>query len=360
MNHSVNKKLPRNSNIEFLRILSMILIVFHHLSLHGFVLNAFSATPSLNQVIGQFMMIGGKIGVDIFVMISGYFLVRSTFKLNKMINLEIQIWSYSILCFLILVILKFIPFSPINFIKSFFPVMYDQYWFATAYMVMYIFSPFLNELIVSLSKRNFQILIMLLFIITMVLPSFVKANIEGSSNVLFILLYFIGAYIRVYEQTINLKKTGLMLFWFGVTVSTILFFMLDGLGAITKIWAFNNHATHFFVGDSPFMLLAGIGIFLLALHRKRFSNKFINKCASASFGVYLLHDNRFLSSIIWGKIFHVQGLLNMPTVQFVLASLAIVAIIYTLGTLIELARIMIIGSFFNGDNILKLVERVKH
>lgn len=69
----------RNSNIELLRIISMFLIVVHHMSVHGFTSAGrwnLQSFPSLNQFLVQFMVIGGKIGVDIFVVITGYYLTR--------------------------------------------------------------------------------------------------------------------------------------------------------------------------------------------------------------------------------------------------------------------------------------------
>ncbi len=73
-------KRHRQSNIELLRIISMILIVAHHFSVHGGF--DFSSTSfSVNRLYIQFLAMGGKIGVDIFVIISGYFLITSN-KIN--------------------------------------------------------------------------------------------------------------------------------------------------------------------------------------------------------------------------------------------------------------------------------------
>ena len=79
----------RESNIELLRIVSMVLIIMHHFSVHG----TFPFTPELtfNKVFLQVFGLGGKAGVVAFVMITGHFMVSSSFKLHKFGKLVVQI-----------------------------------------------------------------------------------------------------------------------------------------------------------------------------------------------------------------------------------------------------------------------------
>lgn len=71
----------RNINIELLRILSMLLIVYHHYSVHSSWIfhNSFSKRTALINIIGNF----GKIGVIIFVLITGYFILSKDLVLKK-------------------------------------------------------------------------------------------------------------------------------------------------------------------------------------------------------------------------------------------------------------------------------------
>ena len=64
----------RNSSFELLRIIAMIMIIFHHLEVYG----GFKFDPSnvtIPRLWCDFIVKGGKIGVNIFVLISGYFLI---------------------------------------------------------------------------------------------------------------------------------------------------------------------------------------------------------------------------------------------------------------------------------------------
>ena len=75
-NISLPEKKERNSNFELLRIIAMLMIVFHHFSVHGG-FNYELTDISFNRLWLYFISMGGKIGVDIFVLISGYFLITN-------------------------------------------------------------------------------------------------------------------------------------------------------------------------------------------------------------------------------------------------------------------------------------------
>ena len=68
----------RNSSFELLRLISMLLIVMHHYSLHGGF--DYMSTLSLRLYFIQCLNMGGKLGVNLFILISGYFLCKSNFK----------------------------------------------------------------------------------------------------------------------------------------------------------------------------------------------------------------------------------------------------------------------------------------
>ena len=97
---SDNQALIRQSNIELLRIIAMVIIVAHHFAVHGgFDFPIETVAP--NRLWIQFLALGGKIGVNIFVLISGYFLIDAkSLKKVKVLKLWLQIFTYSasILC----------------------------------------------------------------------------------------------------------------------------------------------------------------------------------------------------------------------------------------------------------------------
>ena len=71
-------KINRQSNIELLRIIAMIFIIAHHFAVHGG-FNFSTDIITVNSLWIQFIKIGGKIGVNIFVLISGSLHIISIF-----------------------------------------------------------------------------------------------------------------------------------------------------------------------------------------------------------------------------------------------------------------------------------------
>lgn len=85
------QKTSRNSSIELLRIISMAMIVACHFATHG----DFSFdTKSLfiPRLWWDFIEMGGNLEVDIFVLISGYFLITDS---GKIFNLKriLKFWE---------------------------------------------------------------------------------------------------------------------------------------------------------------------------------------------------------------------------------------------------------------------------
>lgn len=115
------KKAPRQSNLELSRILAMYLIVMHHFSVHGGVpIWSGSAPLSFNFYLDQLLSTGGKIGVNLFVLITGYFLAKKFSKFSSLIYLWIKTFSYVIVFFLLFCTLGLHPFNWSSLISCFF------------------------------------------------------------------------------------------------------------------------------------------------------------------------------------------------------------------------------------------------
>lgn len=67
---------PRQSNFELLRIFAMLLIIlFHYVYNGGF--NLETSEFCLNKCVLRTLGFGGKLGVELFVLITGYFLSKN-------------------------------------------------------------------------------------------------------------------------------------------------------------------------------------------------------------------------------------------------------------------------------------------
>lgn len=144
---------PRLGNIELLRILSMLLIVCNHFEGHALAIQGFEWGAA--HLYSNWLIRGiGYIGVNLYVLISAYFLCQSSFKAKKLLKLLIEVWFYSMIIYGLFVGTGQVSFSFMGFFKSFLPTLCSQYWFITCYVVLYALSPFFNKLIVALSEKQ--------------------------------------------------------------------------------------------------------------------------------------------------------------------------------------------------------------
>ena len=97
-----NKK--RISKFEFLRVIAMYLIVLHHSIVHGALsisANQLKLHP-INASILSVLESGGKIGVFLFVLITGYFMINSRITLKKIVKFWLPIFFWSVILYLIM------------------------------------------------------------------------------------------------------------------------------------------------------------------------------------------------------------------------------------------------------------------
>ena len=134
-NNSINS---RDSNIELLRIIAMIFIVFSHIAAHGNHGVLQYSKVSMNSIFVELLKFGGGIGDNIFILITGYYSIKSKFKISKVISLILQVTFYSTLLTLLSYVLDYNNFSIKLLIKSCIPfISGNWYWFIIAYIEIY-------------------------------------------------------------------------------------------------------------------------------------------------------------------------------------------------------------------------------
>lgn len=311
----------------------MILIVMHHYALHGGLLDA--SNIYINKTIGSIVFLGGKIGVNIFVLITGYFLIESKFKIKKVLMLITQVLIYTIIFFFIYSIFKGIPdFEILK--KSFFPITFGTYWFITAYIGLYILSPFINYFIKCVEKNKFSILIGILIYLFSIIGFISPASRYMGNLQWFILLYLIGAYIKLYQSQKLCKKKIVTLCVAGYALLIIIAIATRFLEQYNEM--FFTLFKKIVSMNSILILLESILIFLVFINMKMSNNNVINILGKSSIGVYLLHENIF-SDIMWKKIFMVEYFYSINPFLLIFHIITSVTVIYLIGTIIELVRI---------------------
>lgn len=332
----------RNSSLELLRIFSMILIVLHHYTIYAgdgvdialLMDNGFGINAYLLQI-GAL----GELGVNLFIIIFGYFSVNLTYSWRKVFSLELQVLTYSVCTYILFCIFGGTAFTVKGFVRCLFPFFTNQYWFYSAYLILLMFSPLLNSAFQNMDRKTHLYICSLALLFWSVCPSFLLQDMFGSELIWFFMLYSIAAYLKLYPTNrINTTCVGGIIF--GLCIIAI-FLSTAVFDILRHVWCFADYQTHFLSGRTVFTMGASVGLFILFLNKKPFYNKYINYLASCTFGVYLIHENSYMRTLLWKKIFPYGAFVesNFLIVHIIFA----VVVVFTVGTIIEIVQKNTIG-----------------
>lgn len=343
----------RDSNLELLRIISIILIIAHHYVLYG---GLKDINFGFNTIITKFLITGGKIGVNCFVLISGYFLINSKFKVEKLLKLILEVFFYSIIITTILYTFNLVQINIIDIIKSIMPIVFGKYWFITAYVGMYICFPFINNFIKNISKDKYKVFLIALSIMLIIIPTFTTANFIFSNFTWIVFMYMIGAYIRLYPNKYTEYKgkalcISVILYCVIVIISVLFAFLGNNINIFAKA------SNYFAKVNSIFIVPCSIFLFIYFKNKKIEYNQFINNIAKCSFGIYCIHENNFIRNLIWKQLLKTDTYANSNIL--IIHAILSIFIVFTICCIIDLLRIYIIeNNFFKIKKFNRLFEKI--
>lgn len=329
-------KNKRESNFELLRIISMVMVITLHYLGHGGVLSGVDKF-SANFVIVNLLESFSIYAVNIYVLISAYFLSDSTFRINRVVKTWVQVVIYSGGIYILLTLMGLIKFNIIDLVKSFLPIIFNQYSFVSAYIIILLLSPYFNKLINTLSKMELVRLNSILIVIFSILNvGFKLGAVTNSYLVNFIVLYFISAYIKRYYD-FKIKNIYYLLSF--IICSIIIFVGRYGLYYIGK-----DGVTDVLLSYSFIIVIIGAVSLFIYFKNLSIKSKIINNISILTFGVYLIHDNVYLREILYRDILKSYYWYNDE--KLVVMIIISVFFIFICGCSIEKIRI-IIGSKIN-------------
>ena len=354
MNAKTEGKQPRQSNLELLRVLSMLLVLFSHCD-DFFGLNGlYSKTLGFRKLITDGLNLGGQIGVGCFILISGYFMVQQHFSLKRMLKLLGEVWFYTITIWLIWVIVSAVQGTltgadlVTNTRLAFFPVLFRNYWFVTAYVILTVLSPFLNKLIFSLNRKEYGVFLSCLITIFVVIQGSIPSAFEEMSTGRLpplVLIYLIAGYIRrfgrIRPEHARRHLTIALISWAALFLVT---WIITFAGVMLKNKAVLGFRYFYRSLNSPFIVISVVELFLGFLELQIEPNRLINGAASCTFGVFLIHGNR-LSKPLLSLLFPLYKIVFAPLL--LVCSLLAAAVIYSVCSAIDWVRQQTVGRWWN-------------
>ena len=189
----------KNYGIDALRILSMFMVTILHVLTQGGILNASGRFTSQYEVVWLLQTMA-FCAVNVYALISGYVWVYAKYRYRNLMELWLQVFFYTVSITILFRLLYPSSVAALDWIKAIFPVMFNQYWYFSSYVALFIFIPLLNLILKKIKKRQLQ------FCITMILFFFsvirtlcyidVLSTKNGYSLIWIRIVYVFGGYIR--------------------------------------------------------------------------------------------------------------------------------------------------------------------
>ena len=362
---NVLKTTQRDYGIDLLRIISMLMVPIVHVIGQGGILG--TAVPFSIQYESAWMLMSFVlVAVNCFILITGYVYYGKETKYYRLATLWIEVLFYSILILLLFYFMFPTEFGFEDVWKNIIPTFYtkgqfSRYWFFTAYVGMFLISPFVNIALKHFDKKQDLAAFLSLFIIFSLLPTILNQDMafnlnEGYSVLWFVVLYYTGALLHKYEIFKKLKSNKWLLIYIVCSlISWSIIYILESLGLIETgfgLYSFNCYL-------SPLYFIGGIALFCVFKNikiTKSFSISMIKFFAPVCFGVYLMHDNMLVDRYFLAKKF--EFLANMDPISMIIGIILVGVGIFVACSLIDWIRELLFRKLKVKSRLANLEENI--
>lgn len=338
----------RNSNVELLRIVGMIMIIWcHYLSKDSIDWGSIQ----LRSFNSFFNSLGG-VGDDLFFGISAYYLCATkstTFKqsltqslkqsLKRAWKIEKQLLFY---CWLLLLVMCFVQFVCHAFvlytedalatlaIKSISPAFHCLLWYPTAYIIIVLLLPVLNMFLHYIGRTGHVGLAFFLFVGAAIVP---PTQLSFSLTfLLFVYLYIIISALRWYYPDFFLKSDVWKLLLPAGVITGVVHVLIACSIKPYQYGAWFNSPQRF-----PALFIS-LSLLCAALQRTPRASRIINFAASGTFAAYCIHQYPWCDQIAKQLLVLDDSVTSLPGHQRVLLRMAAGVVVFIAAVLFDAVR----------------------
>lgn len=323
----MNTRMPRQSNIELLRIVSIFFVLIGHA--FGVVLGLPGAQDIETEPLDSFLriLLGAAAlgGVNIFVLISGWFGIHPNKRGLAKYIYQVAFLLWGIYAVALLSGETELSLSGIKVSLG----IYEGYWFVMAYLGLYLLSPVLNAFSESASKRQFQILL-IGFYIFQCYYCWIMGMVNyfnGYSITFFCGLYLTARYVRLYPIHLLEQRS-----WFIYALITLLLAVGSTLGM-----RFVGSPLKLLRYDNPLEIVSSV-CFLLGFLKIKLQSRVINTLAKSCFSVYIIHFNPFVFPYFRMGVEWVDR--SCSSLLFVITIFLYLIIVYIICSVVDSLRLL--------------------
>ena len=369
---SITKK-KRDANIELLRIVAMLMIITLHFNNQSKALLELGEPASSVQIFATILEAIAITGVNVYVLISGYYLSSSKVKFSKILLLILQVYFYTLLISGAMMFVGAYSVKPEDkldrALRYLFPISSEHYWFVTAYVIMYVLAPVMNAAVNTLKRKQLKTVIIGLLtwfcFIKSIVPAKFGTDRMGYDFGWFICLYLIAAYIRKYNVVLfrDAKRSALVYLVSVIVIASIIFiFYKINFETGKFIYLARDIPYHY---NFFFALTGALGLFSVFRFMRLKENLFaevIRIIAPYTLGVYLLHMHFEIADRWVEWIEQIIGETPLDNVLTFFIHLVIsVLMVFFAGIFVDWIRKYIfnfIGRVLGDTGLFRLIKRV--
>ncbi len=327
---SVKKR--RDSNMELLRIVAMLLVCVVHANFRALPVPTYEEvyTNVSSYILRYFTESISIICVNLFVLLSGWYGLQ--LKLGRLKELILQVLFFSLLGAVIYYAMHPYEFSFKEAISNILLSGRWDYWFVKSYLGLYIFAPVLNAFVAYADKKQYQTVLIVFFMFQTIYAfifwdgaSYLQ---NGYSALSFMGLYLLARYVRLYPLRIwQLPRAYDLAIYVGISLFTTL--------AAFILQRYNLPTGNLYYYSSPLVIVSALH-FMLFFTKIHFQSGVVNWIAGSTFAVYLLHSNPYLASKYYDDVI-MCWYQELPLWPFLLHVISFILTVFIIAVLLDKA-----------------------
>lgn len=308
----------------------MIMVVaLHYFGRGG--LNLTSNALPLNSALGETICIFCRVAVNCFFMINGYFIVVSDSKVNykknmrRVIDLWIKVFCYSVGITIIAIIVGAINFNWKILIRAMLPIISNQYWFITIFILVLSVRPFISKMLYLLTEKEIGIMVgILLFFDSFIAVIGDNGYSEFGNGILHALtMVLLGYAVKIIGNRLFAKNAWGVLVYLLSSFTTVLLVLIFG-----KI--LHMDTSRILIYNSPLIVLASLGLFVF-FENISIKGHFFSAVSSNVLAIYLINDHPIMRELFYEKVLHCS---NWYDSKFMMLHFILCVLGYVIGALI--------------------------
>lgn len=299
----------RNSTFEIMRILAMFMVILGH-CVGGTAQNVEPYLGSLD-CIGWGIKAFTVCAVNLFFLLTGYFVSSKNFKLSRIMEIWLKTIFYSVVIYAVISVATS-TFSVKDSIGFILPVLMKKYWFIQTYIVIALVAPFLSISLESLSNKKIFFLVVILLCFFSLHQTFIKVSYtldqtQGYGFVWGCVMLVVGYYLKRITPYVSklpawIYLCGYILVSGAIFVSNILIVKFGIAGGVTS-------RGNFYAYNSVTVLVQSICLFCIfvKLSQKNWTNKIVNSISKNVLAGYLISAHPLLLYPLWTDYFKMDN-----------------------------------------------------